>query len=90
MSYTAGEIFGIGGAELAELDKADPQTAPVRAYASTETATLQPASPATRAILDPKGSAIFWIAAAALLGLVMVTGQFKVQAALGGRAGRGR
>jgi hypothetical protein len=43
-----------------------------------------------RALLDPHGSAIFWVALAAILGLVLVTGQVRVEAALGGRAGRSR
>jgi hypothetical protein len=86
---TASETFGIPSAILARQDALDPQTPTPRPHASTEQ-TLEPPMSAARALTDPQGSAIFWIGAAAILGLVMVTGQFKVQAALGARAGRKR
>lgn len=88
--YHAHEIFGVGGAQLAMLDRADPQTPGVRAFAASSAATLEPPTSALRALTDPKGSAIFWLGAAAVLGLVLVTGQIRVQAALGSRVGRGR
>jgi hypothetical protein len=50
--------------------------------------TLQPSRNAVQAITDPKGSAIFWIALAAILGLLMVQGQFAVSAKLKSRAGK--
>lgn len=86
---TAEDIFGPFGNPdvMASQSLASPQTGAAPAHASTE-ATLQPAETPLRALLDPKGSAIFWIALAAVLGLVMVTGQLKVSAALKGRTGR--
>jgi hypothetical protein len=66
----------------------DPQTPRHRAMVGNSSASLQPPANPLRAILDPKGSAIFWVAAAALLGLVLVTGRLRVEAAVGGRAGR--
>jgi hypothetical protein len=86
---TAAETFGIPSEILALQDMADPTTPTPRPHTSTE-ASLQPPMSAARALTDPQGSAIFWIGLAAILGLVMVTGQFKVQAAIGGRAGRKR
>lgn len=84
---TSAEIFGTGGYELAALDAADPQTPP-RTIATTDARQAVPEG--IGALLDPKHSAIFWIGAAAILGLVIVTGQFRVEAALGGRAGRSK
>jgi hypothetical protein len=80
-------LFGIDSDTLARLDQHDPQTG-FRTYATTESGTSQPPDSPVHALLDPKGSAIFWIAAAGVLGLVLVTGQLKVEAAVGGRAGR--
>jgi hypothetical protein len=85
--HTLTDLFGISSEELARSDHADPQTAPSRPYATTETQLAAPPK-AHQALLDPKGSAIFWIAAAAVLGLVLISGQVRVEAALGGRAGR--
>jgi hypothetical protein len=83
---TAQETFGISGAALAGEISADPQVA-AQPYATTRFQNEPPLNP-LRALTDPTHSAIFWIGLAALLGLVLVTGQFRVQAALGGRAGR--
>lgn len=85
---SAEDIFGPMGNPnyMATRSLEDPTTGASPIYATTE-ATLQPASTPLRALLDPKGSAIFWIALAAVLGLVLVTGQLKVSAALKGRAG---
>lgn len=87
--HTATDIFGpLGDPDyMAAESLASPATPAAPAYASTE-ATLQPASTPLRALVDPRGSAIFWIALAAVLGLVLVTGQLKVSAALKGKAGR--
>lgn len=85
--YFAHEIFGTSGDDLARMALLDPQTPAVPGIATTEVQTQPPLS-AARALLDPGGSAIFWIAAAAILGLILITGQFRVEAALGGRAGR--
>lgn len=84
---TAEQTFGIPSELMARADMADPSTPTPRAMTSTEQS-LEPPPSALHAIADPRGSAIFWIAAAAVLGLILVTGQFKVQAALGARAGR--
>jgi hypothetical protein len=85
---TAAETFGTSGAELAQEQLVDPQANP--SPIATTRVRNAPSTSAVKALLDPHGSAIFWIALAALLGLMMVTGQIKVQAALGGRAGKSR
>ena len=85
---TAEETFGIGGSALAAEQIVDPQSNP--SPVATTRVQNQPPSNPLRALIDPSHSAIFWIGLAALLGLVMVTGQFRIQAALGGRAGRRR
>jgi hypothetical protein len=71
---------------LAAVSLNDAGTPAAPAHASTE-ATLLPAS-GFNGLLDPKGSALFWIGLAAVLGLVIVTGQLKVSAALRARGGR--
>jgi hypothetical protein len=80
------DTFGVSGHDLAVDMQLDPQVAP-SPMATTRLRNAPPDNP-VRALLDPSHSAIFWVALAALLGLILVTGQFKVQAALGGRAGR--
>lgn len=86
--HTAVDLFG----PLAEPDRLaaasllDPGTPAAPAHASTE-ATLLPAE-GFRGLLDPKGSPLFWIGLAAVLGLVIVTGQLKVSAALRARGGK--
>lgn len=84
---TAEDIFGLSANDLAAQSLASPQTGAAPAIATTE-ATLQPSPSPLRALTDPKGSALFWIGLAAILGLVMVTGQLKVSAALKGGVGR--
>lgn len=86
--YTAKEMFGISGEELAVRDAWDPQTPAQRTVATASKSSLEPPRTAVRALADPQGSAIFWIAAAAILGLILITGRLRVEAALGGRAGR--
>jgi hypothetical protein len=76
------DVFGVSPAEIA----ADGDLATVP-YATTGEQD-QPPMQARRALLDPQGSAIFWVALAAVLGLVLVTGQLKVSAALRARGGR--
>jgi hypothetical protein len=83
---TGSETFGISGWDLAQETAADPQVAS-QPMATTRAQNEPPLNP-IKALLDPSHSAIFWIGLAAILGLVMVTGQFRVQAKLGGRAGR--
>jgi hypothetical protein len=84
------DIFGVTSDQLAHSDAIDPTT-PLRTYSTTENGpSLAPASNAFAALLDPRGSAIFWIALFAILGLVLVTGQIKVEGALGTRYGRKR
>ena len=85
---TAAETFGVSGSALAETQLLDPQVSPYP-IATTRVQNEPPSNP-FRALLDPTHSAIFWIGLAALLGLIMVTGQFRIQAALGGRAGKRR
>lgn len=88
MTRTAEETFGVQSAMLAETEIANPTT-PTPTVATTRVRNDPPANP-IRALLDPQHSAIFWVALAAILGLVLVTGQVRVEAALGGRAGRAR
>ena len=84
------EIFGPDSDTLARADYRDAGTSRVAASAENSPF-MEPASviSASRGLIDPHGSAIFWIGVAAVLGLVLVSGQLRVEAALGGRAGRG-
>lgn len=84
---TAADLFGVSSRDQAALDMLDPGTSAHRTFASTEARNEPPRDP-VRALLDPQGSAIFWIGLAALLGLVLVSGQVRVEAALGSRVGR--
>jgi hypothetical protein len=63
-------------------------TATAPTPAAPATSTLQPHDNAARALTDPRGSAIFWIAIAAVAGLAMVSGQLKVAANLKARGGK--
>lgn len=56
--------------------------------AAPASSSVQPASNAAKALVDPKGSAIFWVAAAAVLGLAMVSGQLAVSAKVKARGGK--
>ncbi len=85
--HTASELFGIPSIDLARGDMMDPQTSGHRTYATTTVREEPPSNP-LMALLDPQGSAIFWIALAGVLGLVLITGQVRFEAALGGRAGK--
>lgn len=86
--WTIEDIFGVNSDQLAHADAADPTT-PLRTYATSENGpTLSHSPNAFAAMLDPRGSAIFWIALFAILGLVLVTGQIKVEGALGTRYGK--
>lgn len=80
--WYASDIFGPSGADLARADHADPQTPAHRTFATTDVGDEPPRNP-VQAITDPRGSAIFWIAAAAILGLILVTGEVKLAAAIG-------
>lgn len=90
--HTMEELFGTSSADVARDTIGDPMVFGVGNAGPVATTDVrdEPPMSALRALTDPHGSAIFWLAAAALLGLVMVTGQFRIQAALGagGRAGR--
>lgn len=83
MEYT----MGFNPDVLAAQSLASPDTPAAPAIATTDV-TTGPANSPIRRLLDPQGSAGFWIFVAALLGLLMVSGELKVAAALGGRAGR--
>jgi hypothetical protein len=85
---TLSETFGVSGTDLASEAVIDPQAGP-SPIATTRVQNVPPTNP-VKALLDPHSSAIFWIALAAILGLVLVTGQVRLDAKLGGRAGRGR
>ena len=56
--------------------------------ATPATSTLKPHDNAAKALIDPRGSAIFWVAVAAALGLAMVSGQLAVSAKVKTRAGK--
>ena len=90
MHASAVDIFGVDSDTAAQNDHADPQTMQQRPYSFAEHGSMAPPANAGQALLDPRGSAIFWVFGAALLGLVMVTGQFAIAAkvAAGGRAGK--
>lgn len=85
---TTEETFGISGADLASAQQADPQANP-SPIATTRSQAAPPANP-LKALLDPQGSAIFWLALAAVLGLFLVNAQTSVEGKLrlGGRVGR--
>ncbi len=86
--WTIEDIFGVSSDQLAQADQRDPTT-PLRTYATAPNSpTVHPPSNALAALLDPRGSAIFWIALFLILGLLLVTGQIKVDAALGSRVGK--
>lgn len=86
--HSAVDLFGplAEPDRLATMNLLDPGTPAAPAHASTE-ATLLP-SEGFHGLLDPKGSPLFWIGLAAVLGLVLVTGQLKVSAALRARGGK--
>jgi len=86
--HVAEDIFGplAEPNRLATMNLLDAGTPSSPAHASTEV-TLMP-SEGLHGLMDPKGSALFWIGLAAILGLVIVTGQLKVSAALRARGGR--
>lgn len=83
---TVSETFGVSGPDLAAAAQADSNSMP--SPVATTRSQNQPPSNPLKALIDPTGSAIFWIAAAALLGLILVTGELRLDAKLGGRAGR--
>jgi hypothetical protein len=87
---TAQETFGTSGAELAAEQSLDPQSAP--SPVATTRVQNAPANGALGGLLDPHGSAIFWVFLASLLGLLLVEGNFRIQTAagFGGRVGKGR
>jgi hypothetical protein len=76
------DVFGVSPDEIHASD--DVSVIP---YATTS-AQDEPPHQAHLALLDPQGSAVFWVALAAVLGLILVTGQLKISAALRTRAGR--
>ena len=78
---------GITAESLASQSLASPYTSAAPAIATTDTTDMPAHSPIKR-LLDPKGSAAFWIFVAAILGLALVSGELKVAAALGGRLGK--
>ncbi|HEY8775799.1 MAG TPA: hypothetical protein VIM33_04875 [Gaiellaceae bacterium] len=85
------DIFGVTSDQLAQADARDPTT-PLRTYSTAQDSpgAQNVPSNAFAAMLDPRGSAIFWIALFAILGLILVTGQIKVEGAVGSRVGRKR
>lgn len=81
MLWNSDDTFGFAGAAAGSTGTASTP-------AGTARAPLAPPANAARALIDPRGSAIFWVAAFAVLGLAMVSGQLKVSAAVNGRAGK--
>lgn len=63
-------------------------TATAPTPATPATSTLQPHDNAAKALIDPRGSAIFWIAIFAVAGLAMVTGQLRFSGNLRARGGK--
>lgn len=81
-SWDSDSAFGFDGPSAGgNLATAPTPTAPA-------SSPLQPAPNAARAMVDPRGSAIFWIALAAALGLAMVSGQLAVSAKVRARGGK--
>lgn len=80
------DMFGILAEPeaLAAANLADHGTSAAPAIATTN-ATVRPGA---RGLLDPRGSALFWVGLAAVLGLILVSGQLKVSAVLNGRGGK--
>lgn len=89
MDFTVEELFGPGanpmGNAQAFARSSDTPAAP--AMATTDATNSSPDNP-LRALLDPRDSALFWIGLASVLGLLLVTGQLKVQAAVSARKGK--
>ena len=85
---TSAETFGMSGPDLAAEQQADPNSNP-SPIATTRASLAVPSNP-LKALIDPQGSAIFWIALAAVFGLLMVHGQAQISGklGLGGRAGK--
>ncbi len=89
--HTIADTFGpdLESDRAARADQLDPQTPATRPYSSAEHApSMEPPFSALHALTDPRNSAIFWVAAAALIGLVLVTGQVRFEAAAASRLGR--
>ena len=82
------QTFGIDPIQQAMEWNASPLTSATPPIVTVEEATLQPARSPVSALLDPRGSALFWIALASVLGLLLVSGELKVAAAVRGRAGK--
>jgi hypothetical protein len=76
----SGPSAGAGGAVA---------TAPgLPAVSNTQPSSSANGGSALKAITDPKGSAIFWITAAAIIGLGLVSGEFAIKERL--RVGKRR
>lgn len=83
---TIDQLFGLEAEREAAATRANPAVqTPVTA--TTRAQNVSPSNP-LRALADPRNSAIFWIGLAALLGLVIVSGQLKVSAAIAARGGK--
>ena len=80
--WDSDSYFGFEGAS------AGGNTATAPTPNTPATSPVQPAGTAWQAILDPKGSAIFWVALFGVLGLAMVSGQLAISAKVAGRGGR--
>lgn len=86
--HTLSDIFGVSSDDLAHANAVDSQTPASSVYSTAEhSPTLEPPHSAAAALTDPRNSAIFWVAAAAVLGLVLVTGQVRFEAAASSRLG---
>lgn len=84
--HTMEDVFGLEAERMAAAAVANPSVqTPI---AATTRAQDVPSANPLRALADPRNSAIFWIGLAALLGLIIVTGQLKVSAAVAARGGK--
>lgn len=78
--WSSDSYFGFDGAA------AGTQSAVAAAPKTMPTQTVGPAKNALQAITDPRGSAIFWVTAAAILSLGLVSAHGEINARL--RAGK--
>lgn len=89
MEFTVEGLFGPGANPLgnAQAFAASSDTPAAPAIATTDATNSSPDNP-LRALLDPRDSALFWIGLAAILGLLLVTGQLKVSAAVAAKTSK--
>lgn len=72
-SWDSDDRFGFAG------PSSGSDTAVAAAPGFPPTSTLAPSTSAVKALTDPRGSAIFWITAAGILGLGLVSGELSIR-----------